>query len=112
MCDVAMTKRAKATNRKRPIGTLWRWPLRLTPKHHESGRGFLVRFAAQYHCTPDQVVRALGGVSRGNEFLVPSEVERLSIVAGLTEAQARMLFIYHPVRHHRDRKSTRLNSSH
>src|SRR3546814_893584 len=25
----------------------------------------------------------------------------LSIVAGLTEAQARMLFIYHPVRHHR-----------
>lgn len=86
---------------KRPIETLWRWPLRLTPKKFESGHGFLVRFAAQYNCTPDRVVRALGGLSRDHQLHVPSEVKRLSIVAGLSEEQARLLFITHPVRHQR-----------
>ena len=99
-----MTKRKRY--KKPAIDSLRRWPVRPVPKPDESARGYFIRFAQQYRCFASSMAWAVGLVHAKLKAYFPCDIERISIVAGLTPEETDRLFVRHLDTHHGFRTSS------
>jgi hypothetical protein len=84
--------RTRPKYKRREVGDLPRYPSRPIPKPGESANGYLVRFAQEYDRLPNQIAYAIGAAPFGKGLHSPGDIERYSIVAGLSVEEARLLF--------------------